>query len=204
MNFINLMPHRQRRAALRRQRFIVMLSVSVVAAAVLAVLAALWLQFALESQEQRNRALQQETESLRRQESAVRSLQDDIAQLKARQATVEALQSQRNGPVALASDLARLTPNGVSLTGVRQFDAGITVTGLAQSNERVSEFVSQLQTQSLYLDQVELVEVRLAPPLSRGPVSRSARSEGGQPERFYEFTLQLRLKTSAVLKGEAK
>ena len=63
----------------------------------------------------------------------------------------------------------RLTPEGVYLTGIKQTDGVVLVTGLAQTNERVSEFLRNAQTNSPWLDRMELVEIKAVnlPPAAR-------------------------------------
>jgi type IV pilus assembly protein PilN len=61
--------------------------------------------------------------------------------LKARQKAVEDLQIDRNMPVHVLNELVKQTPEGMYFTTVKQDGQVLTVTGIAQTNERVSEFL---------------------------------------------------------------
>jgi type IV pilus assembly protein PilN len=71
----------------------------------------------------------------------IADLKAEIEALKARQNAVENLQTDRNVPVYLLNELVKQTPEGVYLTTVRQLGTVVTLTGKAETNERVSEFL---------------------------------------------------------------
>jgi type IV pilus assembly protein PilN len=74
-----------------------------------------------------------------------RHLQEEIAALRARQQAVEDLQADRNLPVHLLNELVRQLPDGVYLTSMKQDNqTWCGLTGIAQSNERVSELLRNL------------------------------------------------------------
>ena len=79
--------------------------------------------------------------SSRSQIKDIANLRAEIEALKARQKAVEDLQTDRNIPVHLLNELVKQTPEGVYLTTVKQDGQVVTVTGIAQTNERVSEFL---------------------------------------------------------------
>ena len=65
----------------------------------------------------------------------------EIEALKARQKAVEDLQTDRNVPVHLLNELVKHTPEGVYLTSIKQSGDVVSVNGVAQTNERVSELL---------------------------------------------------------------
>lgn len=171
MVLINLLPHRE--AARRRQREQLRTSLGLSVLVGLAVAAALylWATAQVDAQNIRNQTLRTEIQRLERQIRDIANLQAEIAQLRARQQAVENLQADRNLPVHLLSDLARLLPEGVYLTSLRQDKDGIALTGVAQSNERVSELLRQLHHTRAGLGPPELVEIVgvASPQASRDP-----------------------------------
>lgn len=58
-------------------------------------------------------------------------------------------------------EFAALVPLGVVLKSIKQTD-NIVVTGYAQSNARVSEFLRQLTAQGRWLGQPDLIEIKSA------------------------------------------
>jgi len=187
---INLLPHRQAKRRHRQQLFYA----SLVAAALAGLVAVGGWWFVLQqmtsAQQQRNAFLGAEIRKLEGQIRDIANLRAEIDGLKARQRAVEDLQINRNVPVYLLNEIARQTPEGVHLSSIRQTDSVVAITGLAQSNERVSEFLRNVQHQSPWLERPELVEIRVAG--AQAPSAREAAREG--PRRLFEFSLRVSLR----------
>ena len=186
MILINLLPHREARRRQRKQAFFIGLGL---AAAGGAAAAGLWFA-ALEQmasvQKQRNDYLRTETTKLEAQIKDIANLRSEIDGLKARQGAVEDLQLNRNVPVHLLDELVRHTPEGIYLTGIRQTDAVVTVSGMAQTNERVSEMLRNVQNNSQWLNPPELVEIKA--------VSLPAAAGSREQRRLFEFSLRVSVK----------
>lgn len=202
MNLINLMPHRHRRVQQRRRRFYAGLGLSVLVACVLLVGASFTLERLHAQQQSRNAILEQARASLQKQESQVRQLQGEIGVLQQRQATAASLQQQRNVSVAIFNELARLTPAGVALTQIRQNDLKLMISGVAVSNERVSDLMASLQHDSTALHQAELVEMRSSTAARPGGGNPPPGAGGAAPdvmsERMVEFTLSVLIRREAL------
>ena len=186
MILINLLPHREERRRQRRQAFFVGLGL---AAGVGALVAGLWftaLQQMTQVQQSRNNFLRDEIAKLEGQIKDIANLRAEIEGLKARQAAVENLQLNRNIPVHLLDELVRLTPEGIHLSSIKQTDNLVLVSGMAQTNERVSEFLRNAQNDSPWLDRMELVEIRAVTP----PAAPGARER----RRLFEFSLRMSIK----------
>ena len=195
MILINLLPHREERRRQRKRTFFVGLGA---AALVGAVGAGLWygaVQQFTQMQQARNTFLRTEIARQEAQIKDIANLRTEIEGLKARQGAVEDLQLNRNVPVHLLDELVRMTPEGVYLTSIRQADGVVILTGLAQTNERVSEFLRNNQTNSAWLDRMELVEIKaVSQPLTAG--SREQR-------RLYEFALRVSIKQTGTAAAAA-
>jgi type IV pilus assembly protein PilN len=74
-------------------------------------------------------------------------------------------------------------PEGIYLRSIKQEDRKVNVGGWATSNERVSEFLRNLQNNSRVLEKPELIEIKVAP---QGPA--------GVNRRVFEFALNFTLK----------
>lgn len=193
MILINLLPHREERRKRRRTAFFTALGV----AAVIGLLfVGLWyavLQQMISAQRERSQFLTTEIAKLDLQIKDIATLRTEIDSLKARQAAVEDLQSDRNVPVHILSELVRLTPEGVYFTTVKQEGAVLTATGVAQSNERVSELLRNTSNESQWLVRPELVEIKAV-------LTQVSKTE---QKRLFEFSVRLNVKTPQSAKAAA-
>jgi type IV pilus assembly protein PilN len=156
---INLMPHREAARKRRREAFFVALGASAVAGGLIAVAIYGWYAAQISFQQSRNTLLDMEIKKLESQIKDIAALQAEIASLRARQQAVEDLQADRNMPVHLLNELVQQLPDGVYVTSVKQDNQTITIAGMAQSNERVSELLRNLGSKSPWLTKPELVEI---------------------------------------------
>ena len=178
---INLLPHReQKRQARQRQFFTLMISLAVLGLAVIALVHGI-LAAQIERQESRNRALKVEIAKLDEQIKDIAALRAEIASLTARQKAVEDLQIDRNLPVHLLNELVKQTPEGIYFTAVKQDGQVLAVTGIAQTQERVSELLRNTAYNSQWLVRPELVE-------SKAMTLTAANKE---QKRLFDFTLRL-------------
>ncbi|MFN3888265.1 MAG: PilN domain-containing protein [Aquabacterium sp.] len=194
MILINLLPHREEKRRLRKQAFFVGLGLSAVAGAVLVALWYAVLQQMTASQMDRNEFLRGAISKLDEEIKDVSSLKGEIEALKARQRAVEDLQTDRNMPVYLLNELVRQTPEGVFLTAIRQDGQTVLVSGQAQTNERVAEFLRNTGGRSTWLERPELVEIK---------ASNQSAKDARAVKRMFEFTMRVSLKQPAAEEGAA-
>lgn len=194
MILINLLPHREEKRRLRKQAFFAGLGLSAVAGAVIV---ALWYAVQMQmiaSQQERNETLRAAIAKLDEEIKDVSALKAEIDSLKARQRAVEDLQTDRNMPVYLLNELVAFTPEGVYLTSIKQADKSVLVTGYAQTNERVSEFLRNTNTRSAWLEHPELVEIKAA--ATPGKEARDAK-------RLFDFSMKVGLKRPGEVSAAA-
>lgn len=184
MILINLLPHREEKRRRRKHTFYAGLAVAALAGAALAGVAQLVLTEMVHAQQSRNEFLQGEIKRLETQIKDIASLKSEIEALKARQKVVEDFQIDRNMPVHLLNELAARTPEGVYLTLVKQEGQTVAVSGIAQTNERVSEFLRNTAYNSAWLERPELIEIKA--------VAASASSRDAK--RLFDFSVRLTLK----------
>ena len=159
MILINLLPHREAARKRRRDAFYATLGVSALMGGVIAGGIYLWYAAQISNQQTKNQVLQTEIKRLDGQIKDIAALQEEIAALRARQQAVEDLQADRNMPVHLLNELVRQLPDGVYISNVKQENQVVTLQGVAQSNERVSELLRNLGNNSPWLTKPELVEI---------------------------------------------
>lgn len=178
---INLLPHREWARKKRREAFYVQLGLAVLVGIGAAAVVFAVYEARLGVQEARNQLLQQEIARLDAQIKEIATLQEELEALKARQTAVESLQADRNLPVHLLNELVRQLPNGVALRSIKQEGATIAISGVAQSQERVSELLRNLGGASPWLTQPQLIEI-VATTMNLNP--------GGQ-RRVFHFSLRV-------------
>jgi type IV pilus assembly protein PilN len=185
---INLLPHREEKRIARKRAFFVALGV---AAIVGAVVVGIWysvLQQLTAAQQARNTFLKTEIAKLEVQIKDIANLRSEIEALKARQRAVEDLQTNRNIPVYLLDELVKQTPEGIYLTSIKQNGGVVTVAGVAQTNERVSEFLRNTQYNSTWLERPELVEIKAV----------TAQTTKNEQRRLFDFSMRVTLKRPAA------
>lgn len=184
MILINLLPYREERRKRRKAAFFAGLGLAALVGAGVVVAVYLLLQFLTTEQQSRNQYIQAQITLLEAQIKDIANLKSEIESLKSRQRAVEDLQTDRNTPVQLLNDLARLAPEGVYLTAIRQDSKLVTVSGIAQTNERVSEFLRNVSRNSEWLEKPDLIEVKIA------NVSTNTRDQ----RRLLEFSMKVSIK----------
>ena len=195
MILINLLPHREAARKRRRELFYVLIGASGVFGLLVAVMIYLWFSTAVTSQQKTNTAIETEIKILETQIKDISGLETEIAALRARQQAVEDLQSDRNLPVHLLTQLVNQLPDGVYITKMVQTDQQVTMNGIAQSNERVSELLRNLANNTPWFSKPELVEI------VAGTVAVTPREQ----KRVSNFTIKVRLvRSSEAEKAIAK
>jgi type IV pilus assembly protein PilN len=180
---INLLPHREERRKRRKAAYFIGLGVS---AGVGLAIVGVWylvLQQMTSSQQERNAFLTTEIKKLEVQIKDIATLRGEIEALKARQKAVEDLQIDRNVPVHVLNELVKQTPEGVYFTSVKQDGQTLSVNGVAQTNERVSEFLRNTANNSEWLVRPELVEIKV-----------STGGSGKEQKRLFDFGVRLTVK----------
>lgn len=180
---INLLPHREARRERQKKTFYALTLLSFVAGIALVGLVWSVLQGYISGQQERNRYIENENRKLDVQIKEIATLRQEIEALRARQRAVEDLQADRNQPVYLMDELTKQTPEGIYLRAIKQEDRKVNVAGWAASNERVSEFLRNLQNNSRYLERPELVEIKIA-----------SQTPQNMQRRLFEFSLNFYLR----------
>jgi type IV pilus assembly protein PilN len=181
---INLLPHREERRKRRKIAYYVGLGVAAMVGLAIIGVWYLVVEQLVSSQQQRNAFLQGEIAKLDVQIKDIASLKAEIASLKARQKAVEDLQIDRNVPVHVLNELVRQVPEGIYITSVKQDGQNLSVAGIAQTQERVSEFLRNTAYNSEWLVKPELVESKAT--VIQGP--------NKEQKRLFDFSVRLSVK----------
>ena len=159
MILINLLPHREAAKLKRKESFFVSLAASALLGCLFAGLIYVWYQVQITEQQARNTVLRTENSRLDVQIKEVATLQKEISGLRSRQEAVEDLQTERNLPVYLMNEIVKQVPDGVFIKNLKQEGSLVALSGVAQSNERVAEFLRNLSGDNPYVTKPELVEI---------------------------------------------
>ncbi|EHP40517.1 fimbrial type-4 assembly transmembrane protein [Cupriavidus basilensis OR16] len=154
---VNLLPYHEARRASRRKKVYTLLGGAAGAGALVVLLGGMYIDHRVDAVASLNQVLLAENNRMDGQIREVNTLRKDIEGLLQRQKAIEGLQNERNRPVQLLEELVRQVPEGVYLTTLKQTGDAFIVTGIAQSNERVSELLRNL-SQVQWLDKAELGE----------------------------------------------
>jgi type IV pilus assembly protein PilN len=113
----------------------------------------------------------------------VQNLKSEIKALEIQRDTVYALQNNRTQAVELAEMFTRRVPEEVYLTEVNQVEQSFTVKGIANSNERVSQVLRNLQ-QVEWIKNVQLLQTKAL------KMEETLPNSGVKTERtFFDFSL---------------
>lgn len=159
MILINLLPHREATRKRRKEQFFTQLGLSALLGGVICGAVFVWYQDRIAEQEERNAFLKRESALLDVEIKDIAGLQTEIASLRARQTAVEDLQGDRNMPVHLLEELVSELPDGIFLKSMKQEEQSVLLTGVAQSQERVSDLLRSLSNKTQWLVKPELVEI---------------------------------------------
>ena len=141
MTRLNLLPWREQR---RKEQDRILLQRGAIAWAVAALLIFYWhltVAGALHRQEQRNAFLQQAIGRMNAEVAQIMKIRKARAAAIARMHVIQNLQGNRMQIVHTFNSLVRAVPSGVYLKTLRQRGQTFTISGVAQSNERISQLM---------------------------------------------------------------
>lgn len=184
MILINLLPHREEKRKRKKIAFFVGLGA---AAVVGLMVVGGWYAIVEQlksAQQDRNQFLASENAKLDSEIKDIANLKAEIASLTARQKAVEDLQADRNVPVHILNELVKQTPEGIYLTSLKQDGQTLSLNGIAQTQERISEFLRNTAYNSDWLVSPELIESRAT------TISGANREQ----KRLFDFSMRLTVK----------
>ena len=184
MILINLLPHRAEKRKRKKIAFFAGLGVAAIAGLGIVGVWYAVVQQMTAAQQDRNQFLSVEIAKLEKEIKDIANLNAEIASLTARQKAVEDLQIDRNMPVNLLNELVKQTPEGMYYTSVKQDGQVLSINGIAQTQERVSEFLRNTAYSSEWLVKPELVE-------SRATTITAANRE---QKRLFDFSVRVTVK----------
>jgi type IV pilus assembly protein PilN len=156
---INLLPHREARRKAQQRQFLFLAASAMGIGVVLVVLVHGFFAERIETQNSRNRYLDNEIAKLDKQIDEIKKLKEQTTSLLARKRVVESLQANRTEAVRLLDQLVRQLPDGLYLKQVKQTGDVVNVQGYATSNARVSTLMRNFEA-SPWLEDPKLIEIK--------------------------------------------
>lgn len=156
---INLLPHREEARQARRQQFYVLMGLTMVLVGLIWVLGFGIINRQIDVQVNKNEFLKSEISLLDRDIAEIKKLKSQTDSLLARKRVIEALQANRTEMVHLFNELAKRVPEGIYLRTLTQTERKIAITGVAQSNARITTLMNNLDESSL-LENSTLIETK--------------------------------------------
>lgn len=142
---INLLPWREELRNQRNQTFAVIAALSAGVGVLIIIGVSTFYNQLIDNQESRNQFMQNEVAKLDKKISEIKELKTKKERLLQRIATIQQLQTNRTEIVHLFYETVVSVPEGVYLTSLAQAGDSLTMTGIAESNTRVSEFVRNIE-----------------------------------------------------------
>jgi type IV pilus assembly protein PilN len=156
---INLLPWREQQREERKKRFLIALVGVLVAGIGTILLADQYLTSAINHQNARNQFIKTEIVQLDARIKEISELKARRKQLLERMKIIQDLQGNRPIIGRVFDQLARTLPDGVYFNEVKMTDKLISISGAAESNNRVSDLLRNLDA-SDWLEAPSLTEVK--------------------------------------------
>lgn len=187
---INLLPWREERRKERQQQFLLTVVGVALVGGLLFLLVQGMVASSITTQNNRNAFLQGKITELEKKIEEIKELQKRRDQLEERMNVIQSLQGDRPIVVHQLDELPRRVPDGMYLTHVEKKGANISVKGVAESNNRISKFMRNLDESEWFanpnLSSVKAAEVSI-----------------GDQEKANEFNLTfVQVKPGAKKEGE--
>ncbi len=150
MAHINLLPWREKQRQEQKKQYLL----GLVAVAALVGLVGWFVGQAIDqqiaNQNGRNQYLQSEIKALDTQIAEIQEIKKSKNAIEQRMALIEQLQTSRNVAPLMFDELAKIVPPGVSFKSMRRTNNVIEIQGLSDSNNRLSEFMRQLERSKVF------------------------------------------------------
>ncbi len=143
---INLLPWREWERERKKNEFLTQLGIVVVFALVLVMGAGVFLDSLIENQQGRNTFVQNRINVMNDRIAEISKLREEREVLLARMRVIQELQGNRPIIVHIFDDLVRTLALGVHYTKVTMAGTGLSLDGIAESNNRISSLMRNLES----------------------------------------------------------
>lgn len=152
MATINLLPWREEFRQLEKRKFLEIAALVLVAALVAVFFWDRVMSSRIDNQTDRNQLLQREIAILDTQVKEISELKNRKQDMLERMEVIQALQANRPDIVRIFDELVKATPEGVFLVDLQRVEDNVSITGFAESNNRVSAFMRNLDSSYKFME----------------------------------------------------
>jgi type IV pilus assembly protein PilN len=179
---INLLPWREERRQELKQAFLVVLGCVAGVALVLVFAAHTLVNSAIDGQSGRNNYLQKQIAELTKQVEEIQDLEKKKQELLDRMTVIQQLQGNRPIIVRIFDELVRTLPDGVFYQELKRNTNKIELTGIAESNNRISSLMRRLDGSEWFAE----------------PNLNAVKADPGFGEQASEFGLTFNISTPSI------
>jgi type IV pilus assembly protein PilN len=149
---INLLDWRTELNTLRKNQFFALLGVGAAVAIIGVAVVYFGVTGAIEYQQERNRFLTTQIAEMDKKIKEIEELEKVKANLLARMKVIEELQASRAAMVHFFDEILDTLPDGVYIKSLKQAGASVTIEGVAESNNRVSAYMKNIDASSWFAE----------------------------------------------------
>lgn len=189
---INLMPYREKIKSRKIKTVSVLFAGFAIFAGIVLFSLYSFISLEMDSQIQRNNFISAENKKLDEDIKSIAALKEDIKQTLAKRKVVEDLQVDRSDVVTILNIISNQLPDGSSLKSIKQVDNKITIVGTTQSNNKVSNYMTNLDN-SGYFSGADLIEIKAISNPSKKPNAKVS-----DDQTLNEFTINATVKAKEV------
>ena len=150
MAHINLIPWRESRRAEHKKNYLTLLACLAMVALGLMFAAGSVLNRMTDNQNFRNAFIEQQTALLDQQIEKIKNIKTERQAIEQKMALIEQLELSRDAVPIVLDELVRLVPNGLSFRSFSRKGNLIKILGVSESNNRLSNFMRQLEFSSVF------------------------------------------------------
>lgn len=149
---INLLPWREDMRQEKKKAFVSAMAVMFVVGLIAAFLWSQYVQFQIDTQNARNGVLTAAIKKLDKDVQEIKDLKTRRKQVLERMVVIQSLQGDRPEIVKVFDEFVRVIPDGVYLNSATRAGNNIKVSGYAESANRISSFMRQLDSSYKFSD----------------------------------------------------
>lgn len=152
MTRINLLPWRDELYQQRQIKFMIGIVLVVVTAVVILFSVQVYLDSLIIEQQDKKRIVTAKIAEVNLIIAKIKDIKTQNLHLQSKRSAIQRLQKSRPEAIHFIDAVAKVIPEGVYLTQLKQDDTGIELTGKAQSNAHVSEFMKNVEANQWLVD----------------------------------------------------
>lgn len=154
MAHINLLPWREQARQTQKKQYIASLIALSACVALIFFFVGKFIEEQIRYQHSRNNYLKQQIQMLDKQIEEIQKIHEAKEAITIRMSLIEQLQVSRNLSAIIFDELVSILPPGVSFNRLSRTEKSIKITGISESNNRLSDFMRAIEQSAVFIDPV--------------------------------------------------